>query len=166
MDMRTSNLRTYLESKVIDTAGSAGQKDRWLNNVLPEDELKAVARSVLFVDFEHQRRWQKMRPSDLVHHRVCPTLDLTGPDREKVTSFLTTDVEGLTDGEWQMAQALIGKASDLSRLPENMKAQVRYRTELRSHRASCSICKAALVKPSILISVTWAGRDLSREYAL
>ena len=137
--------------------GSADQKERWHAGTLPEDELLSLARGVLFAPFNDIPRWQMLEPEEVHHTRDCRA--------SKAVEFMVVDRVRLTRSEWatlNRISALTIVASDLAFLQDVLAFEVK----LRCHLARCSACHAEIDGMSALVSVSWAGRTLSREYAL
>jgi hypothetical protein len=168
------NLSTWLESEALRW-GTASQRQRWDEGVLPEAELLDLAREQLFQVLERFRRWGKIRGTDVPHRPTCAmSFALAGSpgateERSRAAiTFSTISVTGLDHDEWLRSKAIIAVASEASNHDwcRRQGAIAVFQTDLRTHTAKCAECDASYAAPSILVSVYWAGRTLSREYAL
>jgi hypothetical protein len=163
-DTRWNPLLREIETNAVKL-GTADQKARWHAGVLPEDELLALARGELFKLFDVKDvpkgggilRWQMLKPDDVRHERDCRAV--------KAVEFTVTSQVRLRRNEWfalNRITAIAAMASDHAWL----KGQPGFTVTTRCHLARCAACHAEIDGISALVSVSWAGRTLSREYAL
>lgn len=137
---------------------------------MPEEELVVqLARDELFRPFAMFRRWfntKNLRPSDARHQPGCQALgfDLDALDRH--ITFDTTPEATLTRKQTDILKALHATASSASDHPWCQKTGATFVLEVRTHRATCRLCRESVKAASVLVSVPWAGRVLTREYAL
>jgi hypothetical protein len=145
----------YHELELLEKRGTGNQRERHAAGLLPEDELLALARSVLFAPFAWFDRWEKIKPSD-VHHAACGGL----------AEFSTRKAPSLLAREWSMFQTILdtsyhandGILNDLGSQP--------CQVEIVEHVGYCSTCGFEVVGRAASVRIQWAGRPLSREYSL
>ncbi len=156
------------ELQLLKLHGTENQRERWVEGLLPEDELLALARNVLFEPFAEFRRWQKLQLQDVKHERNC-----TGG----TIAFTTRKPDDLTADEWALYKKISGVAIDhVTRMHELRKAAgglpyqltgiTKVGGSLVEHVGTCSHCKAECFGRAASIRIEWAGRPLSREYSL
>lgn len=140
--------------KLIESHGTTNQLERYLAGLLPDDELHALARGVLFAPFAGFRRWIKLAPADLMHRRGC---------RGDVT-FRTQEVEDLEADEWSKFKDVrdVLFANDGILRANNAHGKV----EIVEHIGQCSLCGNECSARAAAVKIDWAGRPLSREYSL
>ena len=82
-------------------------------------------------------------------------------------TWTTTTISTLTDAQWD-AVTPIHAALDVARqhpwLRRSPPSSVRVL--LRGHLATCDVCRRTYTDPAARVEIDWAGRTLSREYAL
>ena len=102
------------ELQLLKLHGTENQRERWAEGLLPEDELLALARNVLFEPFAEFRRWQKLQLQDVQARRDC-----TGG----TIAFTTRKPDDLTADEWALYKKISGVAIDhVTRMHELRKA--------------------------------------------
>lgn len=167
--LRAENMRAWLESCALEH-GTPNQRERWLANILPEDELLALARAELFKPLEDVKRWRKIEVSHVRHRGEKCHADLLG-DMTPAIKFETVDpakqpASGISHDEWRTFKK-IRDGVEVMQMHEWLRrsgGQVEIRCQM--HRAECTACRQVTVRNSAVVRVTWAGRVLVREYAL
>jgi len=143
------------ERVLLELHGTVNQTERYEAGLLPDDELFALARVVLFSSFGDFRRWVKLAPADLMHRRGCHG-DVT---------FATQPAPDLNAEEWAFYKTIIDAAADA-----NETLLRRYRTScdvsIVDHIGTCVVCGAKVSAKAASVRIEWAGRPLSREYSL
>ena len=155
------------ELQLLKLHGSENQRERWTAGLLPEDELLALARSVLFAPFASFPRWQKLLHQDVRHDKSCSGGAIT---------FDTRKPADLTHDEWALYKKISGVAIEHAyQLHQIRKAAggepyqltgVTCVPSIVEHVGRCSICPAECFGRAANIRIEWAGRPLSREYSL
>ncbi len=162
-----TDTRRQAEVQLLKLHGTPNQCERWASDLLPEDELLALARNVLFEPFGVFRRWQKLQLQDVKHEKACSGGHVT---------FTTRTPSDLTADQWDLYKKIGGVATALTyALHKERKARgglpyelpgVTCEISLVEHVGACSHCKADVTGRAASIRIEWAGRPLSREYAL
>lgn len=178
--LRHDNLIVWLELEAL-RLGTDNQRERWAAKALPNDEIALLARVALFSPLEHFVRWQPIGLRQVPHKAprglamalnprpwdgVCPTKLEGGPSLDESIEFDTRPEAELSHSEWEIAKDIIDACGLASRHEWCRRQGVAFKIELRTHVGRCKACERSIKKPSILVSVQWAGRTLSREYAL
>lgn len=161
--LSTDNLRTWLEHEALEH-GTLNQRERYNAGVLPESELVQLARDQLFARFYECKRWNNLSEHDarmLIRHKPCPG---TAPG---VLFGVVDAVMSLTHDQWESLR----KLKAIAELMDDhtwCKASPECKLVVtpRLHIATCKQCGATLERTTALVSSTWAGRLLTREYAL
>lgn len=157
---RMDNTLTWLELEAIKL-GTISQQERWRLDMLPEDELAALAREELFRPFEAFERWDRkhwVRPSHVKHAAHCP--------QPKNVEFEITDAGDLDQARFETFTLLRHAIHEAMNHPWCDTGQLAWGIVARAHWATCKSCEAEAVRYSATVSVQWAGRTLSREYLL
>lgn len=154
--MKSDNLKGWLEGEAYQLL-TPEQQSRSDAGQLAEPELLHVAREELFAQVI-EARWKPLRWGDIVHAKGCQaeeTRRRPGIIPMDVKTFKSNSPHALSDAlyllrshPWLMAQG----------------ADPRFTTV--EHRISCRECSASVARSSVSISVPFAGRMLTREYAL
>lgn len=127
---------------------------RWKEGLLPEQELIDVARGDLFEPLARFSRFERLRGTDLDDLDMDGRCDAAGYHVRIKFAVDDGGKCGLTDDEYQELQAI---REICARMP-------RAHLQLRTHTVECECSRLSRV--SVLITVDWAGRRLSREYGL
>lgn len=151
-----------MELAALLRRGNDSQRERHAANLLPEDELTALARAELFDCFKPFRRWAGRDREALIgkirHANWC------GGVRHIDTE--TTEVTEIGAEEWE-ALKQITTIADAQKTHPWLAYSIDPISILKStHWATCSACKAEVCRSSAKITIRWAGRELVREYAL
>lgn len=159
--MQEGNLRHWQESLAVAQGGTLSQRARWERGALPEAELVGIARVALFAPLATFQVRSKMTAIDI--HRAMPLCAAGSTDVDWETR---SDVQ-IPDGLWHNYKQLTFAAKDI-RQHEWMACSPRsgVTVDLREHRGTCRICGRVRSQIAALVTVTWAGRTLSREYLL
>jgi hypothetical protein len=144
-----------LAARLLEQRGTASQRERWAVGLLPEDELLALARDVLFAPFAPFARWRKLMSSDIVHRQTCNGGTVT---------FSTRQPADLSAEEWAILKKITTAATAGKALFREHGTTATV--DLVEHVGSCFKCKAEVFGRSASVRLEWAGRPLSREYAL
>lgn len=179
---KAENLRAWQESTALLAKGTMSQRDRWGAGCLPDEELLDIARGELFRGFTLFTRRSKMGFSAIEHPRPMspgrnPCLPMDGRKPDDVIDWRTTPNPPLSEREHRTLQAMNDAANDLRQHPwlrQESPAVVASGISLpelvgvapREHTGECRACKRSTYERSALVTVTWAGRTLSREYVL
>jgi hypothetical protein len=177
--LATENLHRWQEIQAL-TRGDADQRQRWAECRLPERELLELARTELFRPFVLLSRRRKLGFASIKHPKTNRGVwSCLGPDPD--WSTVTRDAEDLVEWstapqfilqpvEWQHLARVHEGADHVLRHPWLRRAGVAgagpVRVEVREHRGLCRRCGEAVRDLGALVTVGWAGRTLSREYAL
>jgi hypothetical protein len=155
--LRDTNMRTYLEFEAAKL-GTEAQLEDYAKGTLPETVLRALARDHLFIPFRDQPRWVPMQWSAVTHkHTGClgaVEFQALGPPESS---------DRLMEDDALKIKALCFEAS---RHQWCIHSREVFRVEFRGHLATCTGCGAQTSRLSALVSVVWAVRTLSREFAL
>jgi hypothetical protein len=141
--------------KLLELRGTASQLERYDAGLLPDDELFALARTVLFAPFAGFRRWVKLAPADLMHRRGC----------HGDVAFETRSAPDLNAEEWAMFKTIrdvVFEANDNVLREHHTSGDV----SIVEHAGTCAVCGAQVFARSASVRIEWAGRPLSREYSL
>lgn len=155
-----------LEREALAKRGTDNQRARYAAGFLPEDELLAIARAELFAPFNAFKPWHNrfLKPHAVKHReRTC----------RGTIAFETADADELTHDQWEVL-AQIKAAAEIAadhhwivRSCVHGGADVhKVRVDPLAHWATCEVCGAEEVRASVKVTIQWAGRLLTREYAL
>lgn len=138
--------------------GTGNQRARHAEGLLPDEELLALVRGVVFggldylADGTQRRRYQRLHVADHAHHEECSDSDRVTFNVEEAQSLTAEQYDALCE-----VRALVASAP------------IPLVVEAREHVASCGGCPGTddvRIRYSLHVSGTWAGRMISREYAL
>ncbi len=166
--LQRQNLTAWQESEAVKH--DQQMYERWAHNLLPEAEILHRVRGVLFTPLDQFRRRKRMSATIIPHPRQpislrprCGGLD----DLDSLVKWSTVELPNMTRGQYanlerlEDAGRLIADHPWLSMSPADCVS-----THLREHVGVCSACGRSVSQRSVLVTVQWAGRNLSREYAL
>jgi hypothetical protein len=163
------NLRTWLELEALKL-GTANQRERWLAEVLPEDEMCQLARAELFKGFENLKRWAGRDGAALralIRHRDCSLDDYSHLAVEYgIVPLHHGWPQGLSADEWNMLRKIQGLVEALKVHPWIVNGRGDVHIDCQMHSARCTRCGADKHAASAKVTISWAGRELVREYAL
>lgn len=152
------NRRTWQESTAVMERGSHTLQRRWLAGMVSDDEIKTIAREELFAAFG---QWVKRRP--MTHeslHSPCM------PCGAGTSTWSTRDKPTLTSTQWRTLEALRETAREVQRHRWLRPSRDSVVIEVREHRGVCNHCARSRSQTAALVTIRWAGRDLSREFML
>lgn len=130
----------------------------WYAGTLPEEDVLDIARRVAFVTFSDFPRYVRLERWDVRHGATCAAdATVTFADDESWSRARYRDELRKMDRASERSVASWGELSSYFTIPQ---------ITARCHRATCSGCGATTHRNSVLVTVHWAGRPLSREYAL
>lgn len=170
-----ANLCAWQESEALRTHGDASQRQRWLAGVLPESELLEVARRELFRSFVLLAKRRRMTFADIPHPKeagIWTCLKMPRDvrfivrDSNDLVDWSTEPNPALTATEHRTLLAIQEASQEAQRHPWLRKAREAAEVQIRGHRGVCKVCRREARDKSALVTVRWAGRTLSREYAL
>lgn len=157
--LRTINMNAWLESEAAKL-GNESQRERYLACELPEEDLLGLARDEVFQPFSRFTKWQPLKWSAVEHMPWCKPSKSAHP----VELGVTTLTEDINDNRYA---SMVEVAAMLAQYhPWFMKSGTSPNIEIRQHTAKCKVCGDEIVALSALVTIPWAGRLLSREYAL
>jgi hypothetical protein len=148
--------------EMVEKHGDPSQVERYYAGLLPDDELLALARRILFAPLSGFRRYQNvasargdqvvakyLRPADVKHAEGCPATD------SAIRFFTRAPGDGITGNEWRDFKSVVDAIGP--------SAQV----ELVEHVGVCTYCRhREAISRSASVRIAWAGNELLREYAL
>lgn len=157
-NLTRSNLDTWLEHQALKSA-TPRQRDMYGSGVLPQSELLSLARDELFAMFADVPRWRQLTYANVQHRDGCRA-------RVDIAGFEITPAE--LETEQGVNFAGLREACDALAVdhPWLVRQAVKPTLRVYGHCAVCTSCKQSVRKWSTRISIPWAGRDLTREYAL
>jgi hypothetical protein len=115
-----------------------------------------LARAEIFKPFDVFPRWEMLKPDQVRHELGC-----TGV---KSVEFSTVERVRISRSEWIALKDITMQAKVAGDHPW-LRGEP-FSVTLRCHLATCTACHAETDAVSAVVSVSWAGRRLSREYAL
>lgn len=147
------------ERQLLELRGTDEQRERYFAGFLPEDELLMLARDLLYAPFAGLRRWAKIHQG-AVRHRVGCEVKFTS---DAGVSFATRAAQNMSADEWAMFKTILDIANTVThRRLDSASISV----EVIEHIGECRGCHATVSGKSASVRITWAGRELSREYSL
>lgn len=162
-----ARLQRQRELDMLAEWGKKVDYDRHVEGLLSEDELLAVARRVAFTRFANWARYDKqarLSASDINHPATC-TIGRRRRD-EQVLEFETTRAPDLSEEAW-VELGEIRKIADRANRDAPVTAGMgKFDLSLRRHHASCPECEKGATRDTVMVTVTWCGRTLSREFLL
>lgn len=172
------NLHAWQERQALHDRGSSDQRTRWISCLLPEEELLHIARSELFRPFGLLVKRRPMAFADIDHPKntsnlwTCvPKMPVPGRnvprDLSELVDWATVPVASLTEDEHRTLLRVHEGAAEVLRHPwmKNAGNDV-VCVEVREHTGTCKMCGRGTFERSALVTIMWAGRNLSREYVL
>lgn len=186
--LTATNLIAWQESEAIQR-GTASQQARYSAGTLPEQELLDIARAELFRPLALFAKRTPMGFAGISHPRAkglwqCLTVPrASGPvkDPSELVTWGTLPSPDLTESEHDTLKAVNDRAQEITRHAWMTRGQEIARVEARrmynpmpevvgvaprEHWGVCKVCGQKASQRSVLVSVYWAGRTLSREYLL
>ena len=171
------NLHAWQERQALHDRGTSDQRLRWITCLLPEEELLHIARAELFRPFGLLTKRRQMVFADIDHPKnasgiwTCLKVPICGIATSRSLSELvewaTVPNPSLIEGEYRTLLRIHAGTSELLRHPWMAGAgNDVVSVEVREHTATCKMCGRGTFERSALVTVQWAGRNLSREYVL
>lgn len=158
LEVQEANLAYWQESEAI-RHGTAREHQLWDQAALPDHDLTRIAREVLFAPFAPIRRRVRMG-TNAVHAVTSPC---TGPIGWASKPCPLTQ---LASWELETLGKVIEIAAQASEHPWLAPSIHNFSVEARQNVGICERCSRDASDTSALVSIQWAGRTLSREYAL
>lgn len=149
--------------------GTKVDYDRHAGHLLPEDELLAVARTVVYRRFAEFKRYDggaRIYASDIRHKHGCSIRLLALSEQEKAFQYETVAPPGLNEEAWLVLEDIRKVANRLNDDAPTFAGLGQYQVDIRRHQAHCPECAATASRDTTMVTVTWLGRTLSREYLL
>jgi hypothetical protein len=173
LTLSDTNLRTWQEAEVVRTHCTTRQRLLWLRDSLPEVELLAIARDELFRPLAAMVKRRRRSVAAVEHPRgpggiwICITAKT--PVIRNVNDMIqwsTTPHPDLSKPQRDALDEIQEAASEISGHPWLWGIPSPVSVEPRLHEGACRMCQRKASDKSALVTVRWAGRTLSREYAL
>lgn len=153
--LRHTNMTTWLEQEAA-ALGTVTQQDAYRAGRLSEAEIRQLARNALFAPFiaatelGELKRWSPM-PWSAVEHKRSGCVGYVDFEKHEVTGPATMLRE----------LATLAEAHDWCR-----KTGARFKIVIFQRVGTCRACKGQAAFLTAHVSVAWAGRSLSLEYAI
>jgi hypothetical protein len=146
--------------ELLRNYGAPSDLADWRARLMPEDKLLDIARRVAFITFEPMPKYDRLERYHLVNHG--PSCDGSAKPKFEAGEFLAPPSSLRKAWSKMVAAADRSLASwgDLAAYFTRPAVVVRF------HVATCPTCLATVHRYSALVTVYWAGRPLSREFAL
>jgi len=164
-ELKRENLVTWLELRALEL-GTPNQMERWIAKLLPEDELTALARKEIFSGLDTFKRWKNVSEedadADIKHTGMCEAIDTRPP-----LVFDTLPAYHMTHDEWdtmKKIQSIIDTTAKRHVWCADGGCTIKMKPQ--AHNATCARCNKGRSYATALVTVEWAGRTLTREYAL
>jgi hypothetical protein len=160
--------RLELELEAVMHYGTPDQRVLYRASSLGEEEILQLVRAQLFKPFDRFARWQKITAKEIRHTQGCPP-----PARVADLARFETcelDEKSLNQYGWETL-AEIRAAGEIAKdhhwlvRSSGMSCGLIV-IEPLTHWASCPSCNAEVSRNSVKVSMVWADRTLTREYAL
>lgn len=184
--------RKSVETHLVAHYGTTSQLERYAADLLPEDELCALAREQLYKPFGGLARYsssEKIKVSELRHQSDCAVFvkeseirradggEPFSPETQKriargiqkyliedAIDFETCAMAELDKEGWQWLKAIESSAEAARKHPYLAGGTVVV--EPLTHWATCRHCQAEIDRSTAKVHIHWAGRTLTREYLL
>lgn len=172
-----ANRRAWQEHAALRDRGTVDQRARWNSGILPEDELLCLARAELFRPFGLLTRRRQLVFADIDHPKdfrgvwTCLKVPICGVSTPRGLADLidweTIPNPCLTEAEHRtLIRTHAGIAECLRHPWMAGSGNEAAALEVREHIGTCKTCKRTTSERSALVTLQWAGRNLSREYVL
>jgi hypothetical protein len=174
--LRATNMRTWLEFEAA-RLGTPRQLEDYSKGRLGEGDLRRLAREHLFAPFRDLPRWTPMGWRDVTHVRAgcigTVTFDVVADGDgymhgySRVPSSACANHDSVVVCSCTQRGRKIGELTiEAGRHQWLLRSGEGFSVAVRNHIATCTACGAREVRLSSLVSVEWASRTLSREFAL
>jgi hypothetical protein len=175
--LEVANRNAWQEQLALRDRGSSDQRARWCSYLLPEDEILNIAREELFRPFGLLTKRRQMVFADIGHPKdvrgiwTCLKVPIGGPQVTRTLADLvdwkTSPNPPLTGGEHRTLLRIQAATAEVGRHPwMRGSSNEAVSVEVREHTGTCKKCQKSTFERSALVTVQWAGRNLSREYVL
>jgi hypothetical protein len=162
--LQIDNLALWQECEAL-ALGTEDQRLRWGVGVLPSEELAVIARAELFGAFSGFAKYNHMPVSAIAHPEdergvwTCA--------RPQPITWITLATPVLSAREWE-TMGRINAALDVTNrhpwlAPSPMPAAT---VATRIHKGTCRACERSAGETAALVTISWGGRMLSREFRL
>lgn len=152
------------EKAVLHLRGTDNQRGRWNDGFMPEDELCHLAREAAFLPFDGLPRFQRLMVRDVPHEYD------RHPGTTGLVTFATESLTSMTHDEYEAfrvlcaaADAAVARWAFYGEHGRHFNVPV---LDPRAHVARCEDCGKSKQRNSVLVTVRWEGRELTREYGL
>lgn len=165
--LREANLRGWLEGEAIALM-TEHQRERLGAGENMEAEILHVVRAEIYKGFT-MKRWEPIRWQEVSHPTTCPLLINLTADRVKGAIDVGSESiseRAIADAETDNEIRILSLCVAISNHPWLTRQAVVPTALLVRHTARCRACGASIVRCSIQVRIPWAGRTLSREFAL
>lgn len=163
--------RKAAKRALLDWHGEMNQIERFGAGLLPEDELLALARQVLFAPLAKFRRYSKLQAPDIKHTQDCSKTPGI------LIYFTRTPRDGILADEWRDLQAIRDAAHETLRVGSDERdppfqgarsvAVERVVVDIVEHVGCCDHCRHRdTERRAASVRIEWAGHELVREYAM
>lgn len=157
--LQRENLRYLQESTAVREVCTPNQQERWTAGVLPDLELLALVRDELFAPFE-ERDFLRRKPMQEREVHASP-----GCMQE--VRWSSADGSALTGEQWRTWRRILDTVNEVrSHAWLEFSARPCVTAQIRQHSGECTHCQRIRLQQSAIVTVEWAGRNLSREYLL
>lgn len=163
IELRRALDRLYeLEGLAVERATPAQLRRMAESAEAMEIELLTLVRAELFAPFRAFRKRVRLRAAAIAHKDNC----LPSPEVDWSTRRPQTRVGAEMVHKMNAVAYEVAKHPWLAeRAPEDAR-HCKLRLEQRHHHGVCRCCRAEISEHTVLVTVYWAGRELSREYVL
>lgn len=165
-DVARRNRDLWQATQALES-GTDVHRQRWATGELSLADLLGLARGSLFAPFDGLKRWRPMTTSDIAH----PIAGDGGwrcvdPERPVPVKWTTSPTPVLNSTEWDALGRLETAVQQANAHPWLSPFGPAVTVATRLHRGTCQRCDRTAVGTSALVTIRFAGRDLTREYAL
>lgn len=153
----------HVAAIIVGRAGTPQDKECLIGGMLPDERVLSLARDELFAPFSALRQRRRLGASAIAHPRNTDGSWQCGNSPPVRWASLPAPV--LTDREritWLMVSAACGLAARHSWLADSGPPTA----ESRIHIGRCTRCQGKAGEATVLVTCSWSGLVLSREYIL
>lgn len=169
-----ANRHAWQEHAVLRDRGTSDQRSRWHSCILPEGELLGIAREELFRPFGLNTKRRQMVFADINHPKdgrgiwTClKAPGAAGAHLSELVDWSTVPNPPLTSAEHRTLLRIQEATGEVLRHPwMRGTGDEPVTIEVREHTGTCKKCQQVASERSALVTIQWAGRNLSREYVL
>jgi len=160
------NLQYWLDAQAIALRGNEAAREAIATGkTVSRTELDAFARNELFEAYNGFQRWRPIRYGEVRHadscrdHTVIARTISQGCQRW----YRPRDLRG---AEMETLARIKSCSRQVNQHPWLVKTWESVSVDVRWHTMTCEACNAQVVKPSVMVTIPWGTRTLSKEYAL